>query len=98
MMSKVLRHSDNGDISTIEVEDSNGDKYIIVFVGKNSNLNPKPDSVCLCLINEGYPTFKVPNFDIKDQFELWNASLSGNYPYENKVFTIHVPDTEEEDK
>lgn len=108
-MSKILSCNDNGDTSTIRIEDSNGDKYTIIFVGKYSSLNPKRDNPCLILINGNYPIFDLPNSDIetkvdmetKKPFEIWDAGIRRIlYTYdnsENKVFTIHLPD-EEEDK
>lgn len=92
-MSKVLAYSNNGDISTIEIEDSNGDKYIVIFVGKDSNLNQNKECPCLYLMNEKSLILDLPNLDeeTKDLSKIWGARLSHIlYPYKNKVYTYTI--------
>jgi hypothetical protein len=95
-MSKILACNNVGDTSTIEIEDSNGDKYVIVFIGNDSDLNPnKGVSPCLCLINEN--RFKLPKPKFDEPFEWWNTRLYNVFPYDNnKVYQIKKE--EEEDK
>lgn len=109
-MSKVLSCNSVFGTSTVVIEDSDGKKYTIIFVGKDSTLNPTKDRPCWVLINGNYPIFDSSYSDTetkvdmeeKNPFEIWDAGMKRIlYTYdnsENKVFTIHVPDTEEEDK
>lgn len=111
-MSKVLSCNSVFGTSTIVIEDSDGKKYTIIFVGKDSTLNssPKKDRPCWVLINGNYPIFDSSysdtetkaDMETKNPFEVWDAGMRRIlYTYdnhENKVFTIHVSDTEEDEE
>lgn len=94
MMSKVLSCNSVFGTSTVVVEDSNGDKYVVVFIGNDSDLNPnKGVSPCLCLINEN--RFKLPKPKFDEPFDIWNTRLYNVFPYDNnKVYQIQIEEDE----